>query len=75
MKARFREITQNLGTKVKETVEQQVALVEANLQILRDENVVLQSERDPEFRTRLAAEVESVQREVDRMGRVVGDVS
>jgi len=35
---------------VNEIVNQQVGLVEADLQMLRDENVVLESERDPELR-------------------------
>jgi hypothetical protein len=60
---------------VNEIVNQQVGLVEADLQMLRDENVVLESERDPEFRRRVGAEVERVRGEVERIGRVVEDVS
>jgi hypothetical protein len=60
---------------VNEIINQQVGLVEADLQMLRDENVVLESERDPEFRRRVGAEVERVRGEVERIGRVVEDVS
>ena len=58
-----------------EIVNQQVDLVEADLQMLRDENVVLESERNPEFRGRVIEEVRSVRREAERIGRVVADVS
>ena len=58
-----------------EIVNQQVGLVEADLQMLRDENVALESERDPEFRRRVGGEVERVRGEVERIGRVVEDVS
>lgn len=58
-----------------EIVNQQVGLVEGDLHMLRDKNVVLESERDPEFRRRVMAEVERVRGEVERIGRVVGDVS
>lgn len=60
---------------MKEIVNQQVWLVEADLQVLKDENVVLQSERDPEFRRRVGAEVERVRREVEGIRRAVEDVS
>ncbi|KAF2194396.1 hypothetical protein K469DRAFT_495226, partial [Zopfia rhizophila CBS 207.26] len=73
-KEKFRDIARGLQDKVNEIVNQQVGLVEADLQMLRDENVVLESERDPEFRRRVGAEVERVKWEVDRIGRVVEDV-
>lgn len=50
---------------------QQIRLVEEDLQILKDENVVLQSERNPEFRKRLEAEVVDFKEELDRARRVV----
>ncbi|RYP50632.1 hypothetical protein DL768_003914 [Monosporascus sp. mg162] len=74
-KEKFRDIARGLQDKVNEIVNQQVGLIEADLQMLRDENVMLESERDPEFRRRVGAEVERVKGEVDRIGRVVEDVS
>jgi len=56
-------------------VKEQTELVEADLQMLRNENVVLESERDPEFRIRVGAEVEWARREVERIGRTVRGVS
>ncbi|RYP01347.1 hypothetical protein DL765_010864 [Monosporascus sp. GIB2] len=74
-KEKFRDIARGLQDKVNEVVNQQVGLIEADLRMLRDENVILESERDPEFRGRVGAEVESVRGEVDRIGRLVEDVS
>lgn len=59
---------------MKESVDQQVALIETDLQMLRDENVVLESERNPEFRSRVAAEVDRARAQLDRIGRAVEDV-
>ncbi|KAF2688370.1 hypothetical protein K458DRAFT_414140 [Lentithecium fluviatile CBS 122367] len=74
-KESFRAIARALQEQVDEIVNQQVELVEADLRMLRDENVVLESERDPEFRRRVGAEVERVMGEVERIGHVVEEVS
>jgi hypothetical protein len=60
---------------MEEVVEQQIELMEADLQMLRDENVVLESERDPGFRMRVGAEVEWARLEAERIGRMVEVVS
>ncbi|RYO90874.1 hypothetical protein DL766_001625 [Monosporascus sp. MC13-8B] len=57
-KAKFRDIARRLQDKVNEIVNHQVGLIEADLRMLRDENVMLESERDPEFRMRVGAEEE-----------------
>jgi hypothetical protein len=59
--------------KLIEVVSEQVELVEADLQLLRDGNAILESERDLGFKKRVGAEVERAKREVERLGRVVGD--
>jgi hypothetical protein len=74
-KESFREIARRLQDKVNEVVNQQVAAVEADLHMLSHENVALESEREPEFRRRLGAVVESAMEEVEEIGRVVGDIS
>ena len=58
-----------------EIINQQVQLIEADLEILGGENVVLESERDPEFRNGVAAEVEWIREEVEIIGRVFEDVA
>ncbi|KAH8732134.1 hypothetical protein GQ44DRAFT_767167 [Phaeosphaeriaceae sp. PMI808] len=71
----FREIAQGLQDAVNQDVNAQVDLIRADLQLLSDENVVLESERNPEFRRKLEAEVDSVEVEVARIGRVFENVS
>lgn len=53
---------------------QQIGSVEADLQMLRNENVLLESERNPKFRKRVKAEVEKIQWDVIRIGNVIKDV-
>lgn len=52
-------------------VRQQVGYVETDLDVLRNENAVLESERDPEFKRRVETETERARREIERLGRVV----
>jgi hypothetical protein len=54
---------------VKKIVREQIAFIEADLKILKDENVILDSERNPEFRIRVRTEVEWAKEEIDRISR------
>jgi hypothetical protein len=70
----FGDIARLLQNNINEIVNQQVELVEADLNMVANENVMLESERDPEFRVRVGAAVESVLGELERIGRVFEDV-
>lgn len=63
----FKRITRQLEDEANQVTNQQVALIEADLQMLRDENAVLESERDPEFRRRVMTEIERVTRAVNEI--------
>jgi hypothetical protein len=63
----FREISINIEAAIKNVVIRRAALIEADLQLLRDENVVLESERNPVFRRKLAKEVERAMAELEQM--------
>jgi hypothetical protein len=52
-------------------VDQQVALIMTDLQMLKDEYAILESERNLTFRARLAAEVRRAKDEVGRVGSVI----
>jgi hypothetical protein len=52
----------------------QLAFVEADLNTIRDQNVVLESERNPEFRRHLAAELEAVKDMMTGVSRAMEDV-
>ncbi|KAF2266375.1 hypothetical protein CC78DRAFT_459505 [Lojkania enalia] len=71
---KFREISDELQESVGEVIDQQLAFIEADLDTLRDENVVLESERNPEFRRTLGTEVERVREEMRRVARTIDDV-
>jgi hypothetical protein len=59
--------------KLVDVVNEQVEMVEADLQLLRDGNVIAESERDVGFKRRVGTEVESAKREVERLGAVIED--
>jgi hypothetical protein len=69
----FRNLARELQNQLTDMVEEQVELVRADLQMLKDENVVLESERDPGFRKRVGVEMERVTAEVERLAKVVGE--
>lgn len=54
-----------------EVVKVQVESIEADMQMLRDGNAILESERDTDFKKRVEEEVRTVKRDLDRLGRVV----
>jgi hypothetical protein len=55
-----------------EILDEQVGWVEADLKMLSDENTILESERDLQFRKRVEEVVDRAKREVERLGQVVG---
>ncbi|KAF1998022.1 hypothetical protein P154DRAFT_440141 [Amniculicola lignicola CBS 123094] len=59
-------IARELQDKVNEVITQQLVFIEADLNTLRDENVVLESERNPELRRRLGAGVERGRQEMEQ---------
>lgn len=60
-----------LQAMTKELVEQQMAVIDRDLDMLSNENAVLDSERNPEFRARVAAELDTANAEVERLTRIV----
>jgi hypothetical protein len=67
----FRTLADSLHGQINEIVKQQLALVEMDMQILKAENVIEESERDPMFKGKVGAEVKRAKREIKRLGRVV----
>jgi len=49
-----------------------LSVIEGTLDIIRSENVALESERDPEFRRRVETELRSARDEIRRIEEVVG---
>lgn len=72
---RFRASFQVLADELEESliwaIEEQVALIESDLEILRSDNVIEAHERNPQFRERLVGSVAGVQEE---MGRIIARV-
>ncbi|KAH6642927.1 hypothetical protein C7974DRAFT_301862 [Boeremia exigua] len=70
-KAGFKALARSLQEQISEVVGQQIQLIEADLQILNSENVVLESERNPQFRRRVGSELDFVRKELERAQRIV----
>ncbi len=59
-KTNFSELAEDLGTQVREAVSTHSLVISQTIDMLRNENVALESEADPEFRQRVADEVERI---------------
>lgn len=53
----FEDMLASFESEAEEATNQQVHLLEEDLLVLRDENVILESERDPQFRNRVSREL------------------
>lgn len=67
----LRKLAQELQEKMIEVVDVQVGLIEVDMQLMRDGNAILESERDLDFKRRVEGEVRTVKMEVERLGRIV----
>jgi hypothetical protein len=70
----FRDKAQKLQQIIIEHVNQQCSYISADLQMLRDDNAMAESERDPDYRDRVKVEAKRVTDEVRRICGVVQDV-
>ncbi|KAF1955086.1 hypothetical protein CC80DRAFT_493422 [Byssothecium circinans] len=64
-----------LEDEVKKAAVQQVELIEADLRMIRSENAVLESEKNPQFRNRLSAELGRMKRELESVNLVLENMS
>lgn len=67
LKGHFNTIAEDLMKQQMEATRAHFRAMKENLDMLRDENVVLESESDPEFRTRVDEEVRTVKDRLDRL--------
>ena len=71
LKGRLNAIAGDLRRQQTEATGAHFRAIKENLDMLRDENVILEAERDPEFRTRVDEEVRKVR---DRLDMLLADV-
>jgi|SRR3569833_349813 len=70
-KGEFVRMCQDLESRMQDTVAAHMLVLEQTLDMLRNENVALESERDPEFRRRVADEIERVKETLVGIQQVV----
>ncbi len=73
-KNKFSILARDLESKIQEAIATHLAVVQNDLDTLRNENVAMESERHPGFRRRLEREVERVREEMVNIHRIVNDV-
>jgi hypothetical protein len=63
-KARFDELAAALDQQVRETVSNHLCAIKLDMDSVRDATITLESEREPEFRTRMAQMLDAVEKEL-----------
>ncbi|KAK4041410.1 hypothetical protein C8A01DRAFT_14819, partial [Parachaetomium inaequale] len=66
-KHKFNDLAAQLETDALVLVEAHLGVIEGTLNMVRSENIALESERDPEFRARVAGEVEGVKEAMENV--------
>jgi len=67
LKARFKDIAAELNTHQMDAARAHFQVIKENLDMLRDDNVILESESDPEFRMRVDEAVHRAKADLDRI--------
>lgn len=71
LKDAFNMLADDLELRVRSVVEEQARLVTEHIDLIRSDNVILESEKNPEFRDRVGKAVREVSREL--AGLRIGD--
>ena len=79
-KNQFSVLAENLQSDIQEALTTHISVITNTLDMVRNENVARESERDPEFRSRVETKVQVVIEEVRRLQRIAnssttGDIS
>ena len=72
---KFLIVSDKLVESIENAVSRQLAFIEADLNTLRDQNVVLESERNPDFRRQLATGLEAAKQMMTGVHQVMDDVA
>lgn len=75
LRRRFHELAGELQDETQRAVGTHLDAIHGTFEMLRDENVALESERDQPFRDRVAAEVGRVQLEISHIKDVVTEMA
>ena len=71
-KNRFDTIAESLQSGIQGAIATHLSVITNTLNIVRDENVALESERDPEFRGRVERKTREVLHDIHRLHDVIG---
>ena len=69
LKTRFKELATDFQTGIQTAIETHLTAISETMDIVRDENVIAESERDGDFRRRVQEEVGRVRADLGGLGR------
>ena len=67
----FKAIVDSFQDDIQTAVEEHLAVIKNTLDIVRNDNIALESEREPEFRARVERIIGVVRREIRRIQEVI----
>jgi hypothetical protein len=73
LKSTFEELAANLDADALALVEEHLGSIDGTLDMVRSENIALESERDPEFRIRVGNEIDGLNEAMDPILAAVGN--
>ena len=73
LRKKFSTLAYDHESRLREAINANLALVQNDIDTLRNENVALESERNPEFRRRMENEVARIRREMVSIHRIVSN--
>jgi hypothetical protein len=73
LRKKFSTLAYDHESKLREAIKANLALVQNDIDTLRNENIALESERNPEFRRRVENEVARIRREMVSIHEIVSD--
>jgi hypothetical protein len=68
----FKALVESLRGDIQAAISTHLSVITSTLNIIRNENVTLESERDPEFRSRVERGIRSAMYEIRRIQDVIG---
>lgn len=73
LRRNFEELAAELEAQALDLAEEHLNKIDSTLDMVRSDNVALESERDPEFRGRVGNEMDALQEAMDRILATTGN--
>ncbi|KAK0617536.1 hypothetical protein B0T14DRAFT_435213 [Immersiella caudata] len=72
LRSAFKDLANDSQTEIQAEIAENLEVIKSTLDLIRSENIALESERDPGFRNRVGAELQLATKSMDKIQGVVG---